>query len=192
MIARIRGKVLSIEEESLVVDVQGLGYELHCSANTMDQILPGDDVDLQVFTHVREDVLQLFGFIDRSEKTLFLSLCKVNGIGPKMAMQILSGARPEMIISWIDQGDVKALMKLPKLGKKKAEQLVLSLKGKLVMEEDAQSVLKLSPEKQDLKSALMNLGYNEEQVEGAIKEIGDFSGLENGIRKGLGILSAGL
>ncbi|MEE6250612.1 MAG: Holliday junction branch migration protein RuvA, partial [Bdellovibrionota bacterium] len=68
----------------------------------------------------------------------------------------------------------------------------LSLKGKLVMEEDAQSVLKLSPEKQDLKSALMNLGYNEEQVEGAIKEIGDFSGLENGIRKGLGILSAGL
>lgn len=192
MIARIRGKVLSIEEESLVVDVQGLGYELFCSANTMDQILPGDDVDLQVFTHVREEVLQLFGFIDRSEKSLFLSLCKVNGIGPKMAMQILSGARPEMIISWIDQGDVKALMKLPKLGKKKAEQLVLSLKGKLVMEEDAQSVLKLSPEKQDLKSALMNLGYNEEQVEGAIKEIGDFSGLENGIRKGLGILSAGL
>ncbi|MEC9281070.1 MAG: Holliday junction branch migration protein RuvA [Bdellovibrionota bacterium] len=192
MIARIRGKVLSIEEESLVVDVQGLGYELYCSANTMDQILPGDDVDLQVFTHVREDVLQLFGFIDRSEKTLFLSLCKVNGIGPKMAMQILSGARPEMIISWIDQGDVKALMKLPKLGKKKAEQLVLSLKGKLVMEEDAQSALKLSPEKQDLKSALMNLGYNEEQVEVAIKEIGDFSGLENGIRKGLGILSAGL
>ncbi|MAF92325.1 MAG: Holliday junction branch migration protein RuvA [Bdellovibrionaceae bacterium] len=192
MIARIRGKVLCIEEESLVVDVQGLGYELFCSANTMDQILPGDDVDLQVFTHVREEVLQLFGFIDRSEKSLFLSLCKVNGIGPKMAMQILSGARPEMIISWIDQGDVKALMKLPKLGKKKAEQLVLSLKGKLVMEEDAQSVLKLSPEKQDLKSALMNLGYNEEQVEGAIKEIGDFSGLENGIRKGLGILSAGL
>ena len=192
MIARIRGKVLCIEEESLVVDVQGLGYELFCSANTMDQILPGDDVDLQVFTHVREEVLQLFGFIDRSEKSLFLSLCKVNGIGPKMAMQILSGARPEMIISWIDQGDVKALMKLPKLGKKKAEQLVLSLKGKLVMEEEAQSVLKLSPEKQDLKSALMNLGYNEEQVEGAIKEIGDFSGLENGIRKGLGILSAGL
>ena len=192
MIARIRGKVLCIEEESLVVDVQGLGYELFCSANTMDQILPGDDVDLQVFTHVREEVLQLFGFIDRSEKSLFLSLCKVNGIGPKMAMQILSGARPEIIISWIDQGDVKALMKLPKLGKKKAEQLVLSLKGKLVMEEDAQSVLKLSPEKQDLKSALMNLGYNEEQVEGAIKEIGDFSGLENGIRKGLGILSAGL
>ena len=192
MIARIRGKVLCIEEESLVVDVQGLGYELFCSANTMDQFLPGDDVDLQVFTHVREEVLQLFGFIDRSEKSLFLSLCKVNGIGPKMAMQILSGARPEMIISWIDQGDVKALMKLPKLGKKKAEQLVLSLKGKLVMEEDAQSVLKLSPEKQDLKSALMNLGYNEEQVEGAIKEIGDFSGLENGIRKGLGILSAGL
>ena len=112
MIARIRGKVLCIEEESLVVDVQGLGYELFCSANTMDQILPGDDVDLQVFTHVREEVLQLFGFIDRSEKSLFLSLCKVNGIGPKMAMQILSGARPEMIISWIDQGDVKALMKL--------------------------------------------------------------------------------
>ena len=191
MIARIRGKILSIEEETITVDLQGLGYELYCSANTMDSLLVGDNVDLRVFTHVREDLIQLFGFLDPFEKTLFLSLNKVNGIGPKMAMQILSGARPEVIVGWIDSGDVKALMKLPKLGKKKAEQLVLSLKGKLVLAEDT-NTSPLTAEKQDLKSALLNLGYDESRVDLAIKEIGEMENLESGIRQGLGILSAGL
>lgn len=190
MIAVVNGKVIFVEEESLVVDVGGVGYEVFCTNNSLDQVLLGDQVLLHTYTHVREDQLQLFGFIDKFEKQLFLSLIKVNGIGPKMAMQSLSGARPEQIVRMIEDGDVKALMKLPKLGKKKAEQLVLTLKGKLVLADD--DVVSSDPVGKEVKSALMNLGYAEEQVNHVMKELGNIADVESGVRKSLGLLSAGL
>ena len=192
MIARLRGKLWSAGEESLVVDVHGLGYELFCSNSTFDAVVPGDEVDFFVHTHVREDAIQLFGFLSTSERDLFLSLCKVSGIGPRMAMQILSGARAETIAGWIDQGDVKALMQLPKLGKKKAEQLVLSLKGKLVWADSEEAREPKDETQRQLRSALLNLGYEEQRVDKALKEIGRVEDLESGIRSGLGILSAGV
>ena len=107
-----------------------------------------------------------------------------------MAMQALSGTRPEQIVRWIEEGDVKALMKLPKLGKKKAEQLVLTLKGKLVFAEEAAT--NLDPIAKEVSSALMNLGYAKEQVDAVLKEMGDLSDTETGVRQGLSILSGGL
>lgn len=190
MISVVKGKIIFLEEDSLTVDVGGLGYEVYCTNNTFDQVLLGDSVMLHTYTHVREDQLQLFGFIDKFEKSLFLSLIKVNGIGPKMAMQSLSGSRPEHIVQMIEDGDVKALMKLPKLGKKKAEQLVLTLKGKLVMAEESAGLS--DPVQKEVKSALVNLGYAEEQVDHAIKELGSIKDVESGVRKSLGLLSAGL
>lgn len=190
MIAIVSGKVLVQDEDSVVVDVNGIGYEVFCTNNSLDQFLVGDQVMIHTYTHVREDQLQLFGFAEKFEKELFLSFIKVNGIGPKMAMQSLSGARPEQIVKMIEDGDVKALMKLPKLGKKKAEQIVLSLKGKLVLEEEAS--INASPVQREVKSALINLGYNEEQVNSVLKEIGELSDVETGVRKSLSFLSASL
>ena len=190
MIALITGKIVIIEESQVVVDVNGVGYELYCSSNSLDRILVGDDVRFYTYTHVREDQLQLFGFLETFEKQLFHSFIKVNGIGPKMAMQALSGTRPEQIVRWIEEGDVKALMKLPKLGKKKAEQLVLTLKGKLVFAEEAAT--NLDPIAKEVSSALMNLGYAKEQVDAVLKEMGDLSDTETGVRQGLSILSGGL
>ncbi|MFK8138823.1 MAG: Holliday junction branch migration protein RuvA [Bdellovibrionales bacterium] len=190
MIAYIRGTVKFVGEESITVDVGGVGYELLCSANSLDQFPLDRDVEALVYTHAREDVLQLFGFAKAMEKELFLSLIKVNGIGPKMANQILSGARTEQIIQMIEEGDVKSLMKLPKLGKKKAEQLVLSLKGKLVFADPVDS--SLSTGSREIKSALVNLGYKEADVIQILQQIPETENVETGIRKGLSLLSAGV
>ena len=94
-----------------------MGYELTCSSNTLNEITGESSIKLWVYTHVREDAFHLFGFSTKVEKQLFLSLIKVNGIGPKLAIKVLSGARTESIVSMIDQGDVKGLTGLPKIGK---------------------------------------------------------------------------
>mgnify|MGYP000185700389 CR=1 FL=1 len=118
MIGYLRGRPTEIGAETAIIDVQGVGYELLCSQQTLFDMEDQELVQLRVYTHVREDALQLYGFYSNSEKELFLSLIKVNGIGPKMAMGILSAAAKDMLISLIEQGDVKGLSKLPKIGKK--------------------------------------------------------------------------
>ena len=122
MIAYLRGKLLEVTTDTAVIDVQGVGYETLCSGRTLDQLRMqvGQELRLWIYTHVREDALQLFGFGSRQEKEVFLSLLKVNGVGPKSALSILSGAEAEKIIGFIEAGDAKALSNLPKIGKKTA------------------------------------------------------------------------
>ena len=122
---------MSLASDSILINAGGVGYELACSKNTLGDIVESEIASLFVHTHVREDCISLFGFSSKSEKQLFLSLIKVNGIGPKMASTILSGAALSSIISWINDGDTKSLTTLPKVGKKTAEQMILSLKGQL-------------------------------------------------------------
>ena len=139
--------------------------------------------------HVREDQLNLFGFLSPAEKQLFLSLIKVNGIGPKVAIKILGAAPTASIIAMIDQGDVKGLTGLPKVGKKTAETIVLELKGKLVLlEEDKQK--QAFSARADIVSALVNLGFKMTDVEKAVNEMGPETELQDGVRQGLQILTA--
>lgn len=190
MIAYLRGTLLESDLETAIIDVQGIGYELTCSTNTLDDLITIDDqVHVRVYTHVREDVIQLFGFSQTIEKQLFLSLIKVNGIGPKMAVKILSAARTNDIVRMIENGDVKALTKLPKVGKKTAEQVILTLKGKLVMTEEEKVADSGFAAKEEIVSALVNLGFKNTDVEKVVDEMDITIDLQSGIRQGLTALT---
>src|SRR4051812_39505214 len=134
MIGFVRGKLMAVELDSALVETGGVGYEILCSAQVMADLAGsvGTEIALWIHTHVREDALQLFGFMSKTEKELFLSLLKVNGVGPKSALTILSAGRVEKIIEMIEDGNAKALAALPRVGKKTSEQIILSLQGKLV------------------------------------------------------------
>ena len=209
MIGRLKGVVESREGETCMLDVGGVCYELTCSLQTIDTLVLGERTRLEVFTHVREDQLALFGFATGLEKELFLALLSVNGVGPKMAIKILSAAPVSHIARSIEAGDVKALSTLPKVGKKTAEQLIVSLKGKLTPFMDSfvgggyagasahepASVMPLALSAREsmlheIDSALQNLGFRPQEVERVIvqlqaKHAADTSlelSLESGVR----------
>ncbi len=188
MIGFLQGTPVEVAEDSVVLNVRGVGYEVQCSSNTLDTISERDIVQLLIHTHVREDQLLLFGFHNKIEKSLFLSLLKVNGIGPKMAIKILSAARTENILSMIDNGDVKALTKLPKVGKKTAEQMILSLKGKLILSTDDESTKQFIA-RGEITSALVNLGFRLNDVEEVVGQMDTATDLQAGVRKGLSVLT---
>lgn len=188
MIGFLRGKIIEFSADNILLDVSGVGYEVHCSQQVLSSLqeLKNTELVFWIYTHVREDALQLFGFLSREEKQLFLSLLKVNGVGPKSALSILGGAPLQQIFNYIESGNAKALSSLPKVGKKTAEQIILSLKGKLVRIEEHKT-----PEQkniQEIQSALLNLGFKlttvEEFIEGLPLEIS----VEDGIRQGLSAL----
>jgi holliday junction DNA helicase RuvA len=189
MIAYLRGKLLEVTSDSAVLDVQGVGYEASCPAGTLDELRLqiGQELRLWIYTHVREDALQLFGFSSRQEKEVFISLLKVNGVGPKSALAVLSGAKYDKIISFIESGDAKALSNLPKVGKKTAEQIILTLQGKLVRVENAKS--KRSENLEKIQFALVNLGFKSQSVEEFLTGLPADITVEEGIRRGLTNLS---
>ncbi len=209
MIAQLKGLLIEVSAENAIIDVNGVGYELFCSLNTLadyqSQMMGGlgasseahQKVTVYTYTHVREDALQLFGFASPQEKHLFITLLKVNGIGPKMALNILSGASAEQIHEMIETEDVKALSKLPKVGKKTAEQMILTLKGKLVLnptEAKAKSSKeakgKFSGTHQEIASALVNLGFRPQDVDTVISQLPKDIDLQQGIRQGLSALTS--
>ncbi|MCB0365395.1 MAG: Holliday junction branch migration protein RuvA [Bdellovibrionaceae bacterium] len=190
MIGYLKGEVKFQDGETLILEVQGVGYEVHCSQNTLDEAMAQIGViQLWIYTHVREDVFQLFGFSRPAEKQLFLSLTKVNGIGPKLALKILSGAPLDHVIRMIEDGDVKGLSRLPKVGKKTAEQMILTLKGKLVLAEEERHSPKIGP-REEIISALVNLGFRLNEVEKAIDKVDPKLDVPAGIREGLRVLSS--
>jgi Holliday junction DNA helicase RuvA len=197
MIASLRGLCAEIENETALIDVGGIGYEIFASASTLGELQKHLKKTVQIFiyTHVREDQLSLFGFFSKAEKTLFLSLLKVNGIGPKVALNILSGASYERIYEFIENGDAKALSSLPRVGKKTAEQIVLTLKGQLVRvdsEGRGQGSSKNSQLQQQLSFALVNLGFKSTHVESFITSLPADIDFEEGVRRGLAQLSQGV
>lgn len=197
MIGFLRGRVIEQTFESVTMDVNGVGYELCCSTQTLDDLLfQGDakqESQVWVFTHLREDALALYGFSTPFEKKMFLSLLKVNGIGPKMAIKILSATQLSQLVAMIDEGNVKGLSSLPKVGKKTAEQLILTLKGQLVLDEsDKGKKTKaggLVGVQAEIISALVNLGFRAGDVEKVVETMPKDIDLQQGIRKGLQSLS---
>ncbi len=189
MIAHIRGQILSKSPNAVVVDCGGVGYELAISIATYTELgEPGNDARLHVHTHVREDALLLFGFAEVAEKRLFEKLLTISGIGPKLAITVLSGISAERLVGAIRGGDHATLTKIPGIGKKTAERVVLELKDKL---DDmagytpaAGAPVSLGTVADDVLSALVNLGYPravaQKAVESAAKDpavAGDFERL---------------
>jgi holliday junction DNA helicase RuvA len=182
MIGYLHGIVKWVETSQVILDVQGVGYEVSCSSNSLADLPESRPASLWIYTHVREDAIQLFGFSTQVEKKLFESLLKVNGIGPKMAIQILSGAALNHIIDAIEQQDVKLLTQLPKVGKKIAEQMILTLKGKLVLSSSGVAV------QDDLSSALTNLGFKPLDVQEITKKVDRKKPFEEQLRSALASL----
>ena len=192
MIGYLHGRVIECQPETVLVDVQGVGYELQISTLTSSEFSGRVEVKVWVQTFVRDDAIVLFGFATMLEKRLFLSLIKVNGVGPKMALKILSGGPLHHIVEMIDRSDVKGLSALPKVGKKTAEQLILSLKGKLVAEESlSENRSQRAPEPhEDIVSALVNLGFRLQDVEKVVEQFPEQIDVQQGIRQGLQALSS--
>jgi holliday junction DNA helicase RuvA len=175
MIAFLRGRVLDKQPNRIIVDVQGVGYELHVPLSTYYDIgEEGSEVSVRVYTHVREDALQLFGFLTELERQLFERLISINGIGPKLAIAVLSGLDPRELVAAVQRGDVARLVSIPGVGKKTAERIVLELRDRL--QQLAVPVMASTPASTgadrlriDLVSALQNLGYHRPQAEKAVE-----------------------
>lgn len=188
MIGYLEGQILLVTDENLYLSVGGVGYELLCAKHHLEGwgACLSEKLSVWVYTHVREDALSLFGFSSLEEKNFFLTLLKVNGVGPKLALNIISGARLPEIIRMIESGDAKALSTLPKVGKKTAEQIILSLKGKLVEIEKSPPQMKMHIE---IVSALVNLGFRSQIVEEFVTTLPAQVGTEEGVRQGLLVLT---
>jgi Holliday junction DNA helicase RuvA len=132
MIGRIRGTLISLDEHTVLVDVAGIGYELDVTANTLST-LPGVGHDVLLFTHlsIREDAHSLYGFESRGERDLFRTLIKISGVGPKLALNLLSGIDVIELARCIRDSDIARLVKLPGVGRKTAERLVVELKDRI-------------------------------------------------------------
>jgi Holliday junction DNA helicase RuvA len=194
VIAQVRGRLLRKAPQEAVVDVGGVGYRVAIPLSTFYRIgEPGEDVTLLTHTHVREDALALFGFLTAAEQALFERLIAVSGVGPRLALSILSGIEAPDLVAALRASDVVRLTRIPGVGKKTAERLVLELKDKVTglaaAEEPASAPA--SSAKEDLVSALLHLGYSrpeaEKGVDRALKEgEGRFEDL---LRRTLRILS---
>lgn len=173
MIAQLAGALAYKSPDHLIVDVQGVGYQVFVSLNSFYRLpAPGGAVRLLIHTHVREDALSLYGFLDQEEKDLFLLLTSVSGIGPRLALNILSGRPAEELQDALEAGDLVRLVGIPGIGKKTAERLVLELRDKVKLlngargAPDGQRARGLEPE---AVSALVNLGYRQSDAERAVK-----------------------
>jgi len=180
MIAYLRGKLLSKKANKAMLDVSGVGYDVTIPVSTFYELGEiGSDVCLHIYTHVREDILALYGFRTEREKTLFEKFLSVSGVGPKMAIAILSGLEPQDLIPALRSGNVALLTHIPGVGKKTAERLVLELREKL--EDMAASLGEPAPAPApagvltgidgDVFSALVNLGYARPAAEAAIRDV---------------------
>ncbi len=174
MIARLRGTLIEKRPNHIVVEAGGVGYELSIAVPTYSSLPdPGSEVALRVYTHVREDVLQLFGFPTADEKALFEKLISVSGIGPKLAITVLSGLAAGELVSAIRGGQVERLVRIPGVGKKTAERIVLELRDKLPAPAGAESAAPApapSAIEQDVLSALLNLGAGRPAAETAVRK----------------------
>jgi Holliday junction DNA helicase RuvA len=171
MIAHLRGTLLAKHPNQAIVETHGVGYDVVITVPTFSEMpAEGSEVALHIHTHVREDALSLYGFLRLGEKHLFEKLLTVSGIGPKLAITILSGMPAEEMVAAIRGSDVARLTRIPGIGKKTAERMVLELRDKLPAAVGAAetSAAQASPVEEDVISALVNLGYQRAAAEKAL------------------------
>jgi len=174
MIAHLHGTLFEKHPNSVIVDVQGVGYEVTIPVSAFSSLPEkGQPVDLHIHTHVREDALTLFGFVHPSEKALFEKLITVSGIGPKLAITTLSGLAAPDLVNAIRSGAIEQLVRIPGVGKKTAERMVLELRDKLELGLPDRAIAAapksaFSGTEEDVISALMNFGANRASAEAAV------------------------
>ena len=189
MIGRIAGRLVAKHPPQIMVDVHGVGYELDVPMSTLYQ-LPSTGTDVTLLTHliVREDAHQLYGFATDGERTLFRKLLKISGVGARTALAVLSGMSVADVRNAVAQQDSGRLTKVPGIGKKTAERLLLELKDKLdisIVAVPADS----APASSDVISALLALGYNDKEAQFAVKNLDGSVSVTEGIRQALKLLS---
>ena len=166
MIARLRGTPVARTPDGLVLDVNGVGYLVQATPTAAAK--GGDEVTVETYLHVREDALQLYGFADAGERELFVQLLGVNGVGPKVALAIVSGSRPAELRRAIVREDVARFQAIPGIGRKTAERIVLELKGAVAESADALSATDLTA-----RDALVELGWSLIEAERALADVDD-------------------
>jgi len=172
MIAHLRGRIVAKHPNQVIVEAGGVGYDVNITIPTFSELpAAGSEVALHIHTHVREDALALYGFLRAEEKRLFERLISVSGIGPKLAVTILSGMAAEAMVAAIRDNDVAQLTRIPGIGKKTAERMVLELRDKLEGLAAAPAAPKASPLEEDVLSALVNLGYQRAAAERALARL---------------------
>jgi Holliday junction DNA helicase RuvA len=174
MIAVLRGQLLEKHPSRLIVDVHGVGYDVHVPVSTFYQAGDtGAAVTLRIHTHVREDQIALFGFATALEHDLFERLIGVNGIGPKLALSVLSGIESADFVRAVEQGDVSRLTRIPGVGRKTAERMTLELRDRLPKIDDASAspAPALDATGGDVVSALVNLGYQRAAADKAVEAV---------------------
>ena len=200
MIAQIRGQLIEKRPGVVIVETQGIGYQVFVSLSTFYDLPEATQgVRLHTYTHVREDLLQLFGFSTFLEKEIFQILIGVSGIGPKLALNILSGIAPAELIASLQTEDVARLTQIPGVGRKTAERLVFDLKekiGKIAVrgESPKEEKGKKGQVVEDVVSALVNLGYRKNQAESVVEQVWrqrPEASLEEILKESLRALAAG-
>jgi Holliday junction DNA helicase RuvA len=178
VIARLRGRPVAKTPEGLVLDVNGVGYLVHATPTAAAST--GEDVTIETYLHVREDTLQLFGFADTAERELFVQMLGVNGVGPKVALAIVSGSRPDDLRRAIVREDAARFQAIPGIGKKTAERIVLELKEKVVADAGTTAAIELTA-----RDALVELGFAPADAERALSDVDRELPVEQQIRLAL-------
>ncbi|HXY13329.1 MAG TPA: Holliday junction branch migration protein RuvA [Terriglobales bacterium] len=195
MIAHLRGRLLAKHPNQAIVETGGVGYDLTISVPTFSDLPAiGSEVALHIHTHVREDSIALYGFLRPAEKQLFEKLISVSGIGPKLAITILSGMAADEMVGAIRGNDIARLTRIPGIGRKTAERLVLELRDKLPPASGTEpaATTAVSAEEEDVLSALVNLGYQRAVAEKAVSTVttnGQRGSFEEMFRRALSVLS---
>jgi holliday junction DNA helicase ruvA len=186
MIGRLHGKLLEKNPPQILIDVSGVGYEVDVPMSTFCN-LPEVGGELMLYTHfvVREDAQLLYGFATLAERAVFRALIKISGVGPKIALALLSGITVDQLKDAVDRGETGLLTKVPGIGKKTAERLVLELKGKLAGTGAATAAVPTSGARADVAAALIALGYSEREAAAATKKLPEDCTVNDGLRLAL-------
>lgn len=163
MFARISGEVYEMTLTGVAVDVNGLGFEIACTKSTLGQVSIGERISLSTVSFLREDQFNHYGFQSPDEKAVFLALLDVSGVGPKLALSILSQVSMDELTALIEREDVRGLSALPKIGKKTAQQMILTLKGQLNFSATAEE-----NEDKLLITALKDLGFRQSEIDSVV------------------------
>ncbi|HSL89908.1 MAG TPA: Holliday junction branch migration protein RuvA [Ignavibacteriaceae bacterium] len=171
MIGHLKGKIISSKPTQIILEVNGVGYKVGISINTFEKIVDKAEVSLFIHTHVKEDSISLFGFFTESEKEMFELLISISGIGPKIALGLLSGISVESLKEAIEEGNVSRIIAVPGIGRKTAERLVLELRSKVDDISTGEFTKTLPSIKSEAMSALTTLGYNAKVAEKSVRDL---------------------
>jgi len=191
MISYLRGKIKVKDEKFLVLDVAGVGYQIFVSPLTLEEIKDKEEIELFTYLYLREDAMELYGFLTNEEREFFVQLLSVSGVGPKSALGVLSVARLDDVKKAIIHGDPAILTKVSGIGKKTAERVIIELKNKIDVSDLSEKTkpTEIEIEESNAIDALVKLGYSASEARDALRVVDkSIVGVENRIKEALKIL----